>query len=64
MAKAKSPRVTFKMERLAADDWQILAECPGVETAVIKGLKSKAWQGYDDAAAPIKPAMKKLVEKL
>ena len=42
MAKGKSPRVTFKMERLAADDWQIIAECPGVETAVIKGLKSKA----------------------
>jgi len=30
------------MERIAADDWQIIAECPGVETAVIKGLKSKA----------------------
>jgi hypothetical protein len=39
---AKSPRVTFRMERLAADDWQILAERPGAETAVIKGLKSKA----------------------
>jgi hypothetical protein len=39
---AKSPRVTFKMERLAADDWQILAECPGVETRYIKGLTSKA----------------------
>jgi len=39
---AKSPRVTFKMVRIAADDWQIVAECPGVETAVIKGLKSKA----------------------
>ena len=42
MAKGKSPRVIFKMERVAADDWQIIAECPGVETAVIKGLKSKA----------------------
>jgi hypothetical protein len=30
------------MERLAADDWQILAECPGVETRYIKGLTSKA----------------------
>ena len=39
---AKSPRVTFKMERLAADDWQILAECPGVETRYVKGLTSKA----------------------
>jgi len=26
--------------------------------------KSKAWDGYEDAAGPIKPAMKKLVEKL
>ena len=39
---AKSPRVTFKMERIAADDWQIVAECPGVETRYIKGLTSKA----------------------
>ena len=39
---AKSPRVTFKMERIAPDDWQIKAECPGVETVIIKGLKSKA----------------------
>ena len=26
--------------------------------------RSKAWDGYEDAAGPIKPAMKKLVEKL
>jgi bifunctional non-homologous end joining protein LigD len=26
--------------------------------------KSKAWGGYDDAAASIKPAMKKLADKL
>ena len=26
--------------------------------------KSKAWDGYEDAAAPIKPAMKKLADKL
>ncbi len=38
----KKPRVTFKMKRIAEDDWQILAECPGVETKIIKGLKSKA----------------------
>jgi hypothetical protein len=38
----KSPRVTFKMKRIAEDDWQIVAECPGVETKYIKGLKSKA----------------------
>jgi len=25
--------------------------------------KTKAWQGYDDAAAPIKAAMKKLASK-
>ena len=39
---AKSPRVTFNMQRLAEDDWQIIAECPGVETEYIRGLKSKA----------------------
>jgi hypothetical protein len=39
---AKSPRVTFKMLRISADDWQIVAECPGVETVHIKGLTSKA----------------------
>ena len=37
----KSPRVTFKMLRIAEDDWQIVAECPGTETHHIKGLKSK-----------------------
>ena len=26
--------------------------------------KSKAWDGYEDAAAPVRPAIKKLVEKL
>ena len=26
--------------------------------------RSKAWDGYEDAASPIKPAIKKLVEKL
>jgi hypothetical protein len=39
MAKA---RVTFKIVRISADDWQIAAECPGVETVLIKGLTSKA----------------------
>ena len=39
---AKSPRVTFKMQRLTEDDWQIIAECPGVETQYVRGLKSKA----------------------
>ena len=35
-------RVTFKMQRLAEDDWQIVAQYPGVEDRIIKGLKSKA----------------------
>lgn len=39
---SKKPRVTFKMSRIAEDDWQILADCPGEETRYIKGLKSKA----------------------
>lgn len=41
MAK-KKPRVTFKMKRVAEGDWQIAAECEGVETKYITGLKSKA----------------------
>ena len=36
------PRVTFKMQRIAENDWQILAEYPGAETRLIKGLTSKA----------------------
>ena len=42
MAKTKSPRVTFKMERLSEGDWQIQAHCPGAEIRYIKGLTSKA----------------------
>ena len=38
----KKPRVTFKMLRIAEDDWQIVADHPGIETQYIKGLKSKA----------------------
>jgi hypothetical protein len=39
MAKAK---VTFKIVRIAEDDWNILAEYPGVESRQITGLKSKS----------------------
>jgi hypothetical protein len=39
---AKKERVTFKMMRLAEDDWQIVAQFPGAEDRYIKGLKSKA----------------------
>jgi hypothetical protein len=39
MSKAK---VIFKMQRIAEDDWQIIAEFPGAEARYIKGLKSKA----------------------
>jgi hypothetical protein len=35
------PRVTFKMQRIAEDDWQIVADYPGTEPRTIKGLKSK-----------------------
>ena len=38
MAKVK---VTFKPERVSEGDWNILAECPGVEPIQITGLKSK-----------------------
>ena len=39
MAKA---RVNFKMKRIAEGDWQIIAEYPGAEDRLIKGLTSKA----------------------
>jgi hypothetical protein len=39
---SKSPRVVFKMVRIAEDDWQIAAHYPGVEIRYIKGFKSKA----------------------
>jgi hypothetical protein len=39
MAKAK---VTFKIVRNAEDDWNIVAEYPGVEARQITGLKSKS----------------------
>ena len=39
---SKKPRVSFKMLRIAEDDWQIAADYPGTETRYIKGLKSKA----------------------
>ncbi|HEX3859217.1 MAG TPA: hypothetical protein VHV58_06405 [Pseudolabrys sp.] len=39
---AKSPRVTFKLQRIAEGDWQIKAECPGKETVAIGGFKTKA----------------------
>ncbi len=39
MAKVK---VTFKIIRIAEDDWNILAEYPGAEPRQITGLTSKA----------------------
>ena len=39
MAKAK---VSFKPVQIAEGDWNIVAECPGVEPVHIKGFKSKA----------------------
>jgi hypothetical protein len=38
----KSLRVAFKMQRITEGDRHIIAERPGAEAAVIKGLKSKA----------------------
>ena len=35
------PRVTFKMQRIAEGDGQIIAEYPGVEPRYIKGFTSK-----------------------
>jgi hypothetical protein len=42
MAKSPRVRVEFKMERLAPDDWRIVATCEGSEPRYITGLKSKA----------------------
>jgi hypothetical protein len=42
MAKSKSPRVVFKMQRIEEDDWQIEAHCPGADVRYIKGFKSKS----------------------
>lgn len=39
---AKSPRVDFKLERVAEGDWQIVASYPGKETQYISGFKTKA----------------------
>jgi hypothetical protein len=39
---SKKPRVAFRMERIAEDNWEIVAEYPGAEDRRIKGLKSKA----------------------
>ena len=39
---SKSPRVTFKYNRIAEDDRQIEAHYPGAEIRYIKGFKSKA----------------------
>jgi hypothetical protein len=38
----KKARVNFRMKRIAEDDWQIVAEYPGEEDRIIKGLTSKA----------------------
>lgn len=51
MAKAK---VSFKPVR-SAEDWNILAECPGVEPVHIAGFKSKTeideWMNGDHRIA-------------
>jgi hypothetical protein len=39
---AKSPRVSFKIDRISENDWQIIASYPGREDRYIKGLTSKA----------------------
>jgi hypothetical protein len=41
MARSKSPRVIFKIERISEGDWQIQAHCPGAEIRFIKGFTSK-----------------------
>jgi len=38
----KTPRVIFKVERIAEGDWQIQAHYSGAEIRYISGFKSKA----------------------
>ena len=38
---SKTPRVTFKLSRVAEGDWQIEAHYPGAEIRYIKGFKTK-----------------------
>jgi hypothetical protein len=42
MAKSPKLRVTFKIKRIAENDWQFEAHYPGAEIRYIKGFKSKA----------------------
>jgi hypothetical protein len=37
----KSPRVTFTPKRLADENWQIEAHCPGTDVRFINGFASK-----------------------
>jgi hypothetical protein len=39
---SKKLRVTFKMERITEDDWQIVVDGSGMEPRYIKGFKSKS----------------------
>jgi hypothetical protein len=52
MVKAK---VSFKPVRIAGGDWNIMAECPGVEPVQITGFKSKTeideWMNSDHRVA-------------
>lgn len=42
LSMTKSPRVIFKVQRIAEDDWKIEAHYPGEEIRYIKGFKSKS----------------------
>jgi len=39
---ATSPRVSFKIDRIAENSWEIVASYPGLEDRYIKGLRSKS----------------------
>ena len=38
----KSPRVSFRLERIVEGDWRVIAECEGSEPRYIGGFKTKA----------------------
>jgi hypothetical protein len=49
MTKAK---VSFKPVRIANDDWNILAECPGVESVHIRVSKANRNRRVDERRTP------------
>ena len=37
---SKKTRIDFRPKRIADDEWQVEAHCPGQDTCIIRGLRS------------------------